>query len=108
MLLSTAYIRTRRFECVRIEDYSNSHRWTSVPGTIVGTWRDSNGIEVLDLVASLPTGERMRCFRPGYGIEPTTRITFCFECNNALFFLPPAASAISSGSTRTVSLRKSC
>ncbi|MGS2641790.1 hypothetical protein [Streptosporangium sp. LJ11] len=96
MLLPTAYTRTQRLECVRIEDSSNSHRWTSVPGTIVGTWRDSDAIELLDLVASLPAGERMRCFRPGYGIRAHDadhllfEIAFCFECNNALFFSPPS------------------
>ncbi|MFJ8677630.1 hypothetical protein [Streptomyces sp. NPDC093589] len=94
MLLPSTSPQTQRLECVRIEDPTGSHQWTGVPGTTTGTWLDKEALEILDLVADLPTGDVMRCFMPGYGIRAHNadqllfEIAFCFQCHNALILQP--------------------
>lgn len=86
--------KTDRLECIRIDDSSNWHRWTSVPGTTLGFWQGREAAEILGQVAELPAGGVMRCFRPGFGIRAHSadqvlfEIAFCFECHNALLFQP--------------------
>ncbi|WP_093169205.1 hypothetical protein [Sinosporangium album] len=94
MFLPPSFAQTLRLECIRIDDYSNSHRWVSVPGKIVGTWCGSEATEVIDLVAGLQPSEMTRCFLPGYGIRAhgadhlLFEIAFCFQCHNALLLVP--------------------
>ncbi|WP_326687205.1 MULTISPECIES: hypothetical protein [unclassified Streptomyces] len=94
MLLPPTSVQARRLECVRIEDPLGSLQWTGVPGTTIGTWLDKEALEVLDLVADLPTGNVMRCFMPGYGIRAHDagqllfELAFCFQCHNALILQP--------------------
>ncbi|REF00732.1 hypothetical protein [Thermomonospora umbrina] len=95
MLLPATSPQTHSLECVRIDDHAESHKWTTVPGTAVGTLLDQEAAELLDVVASIPTGDVMRCFMPGYGIRARSadglilfEIAFCFQCNNALVLQP--------------------
>src|SRR5689334_23178341 len=92
MLLPATSPQTRSPEGVRIDDPSDSHLWTAVPGTTIGTRVGNEASEILDLVADLPAGDIARCFIPGYGIRARSadqllfEIAFCFRCNNALIF----------------------
>ncbi|KAB2352221.1 hypothetical protein [Actinomadura rudentiformis] len=94
MRLPESAVKTDRLECIRIDDLSEWHRWTSVPGATIGTWQGSDAAEALDLVAALPTGDVMRCFLPGFGLRAYGtdqlffEIAFCFECHNALVIQP--------------------
>lgn len=60
--------------------------WT-VKGDLLGSWNDAEVSAILSLIASLPSGEPMRCFSPGYAIwahaadgEVLFDLEFCFEC----------------------------
>jgi hypothetical protein len=64
--------------------------WKVVPGRVVGTWEGERVSAVLDLVATLPEDEAMRCFVPRYAIRlrrgplVLAEVAFCFRCHNAL------------------------
>jgi hypothetical protein len=69
---------------------SRAHRleaWT-IAGDLLGCWEDAEAAAVLDLIASFPAGEGMRCFSPGYAIwaysaedEVLFDLEFCYRCN---------------------------
>ena len=95
MLLPSTSAQMHSLECVRIDDPTGFHLWAAVPGTSVGTLLDQEAAELLDVVASLPNGEIMRCFVPGFGIRARSadgavlfEVAFCFQCNNALILRP--------------------
>ncbi|MET9627568.1 hypothetical protein ABZX92_08900 [Lentzea sp. NPDC006480] len=61
--------------------------WT-IAGDVLGTWEDSAATVVLELIATFPPGEGMRCFNPGYAIwayaaddELLFDLEFCYRCN---------------------------
>ncbi|MFE0458415.1 hypothetical protein ACFW1A_04025 [Kitasatospora sp. NPDC058965] len=75
-------------EVVRITDPMGWFGWTdSVPGETLDLWTDAQ--PVLDLVAAMPAGTRMRCFSPRYALRAHAdagvlfEIAFCFECQVA-------------------------
>ena len=60
--------------------------WT-IEGDLLGSWDDAEAAAILSLIASLPPGEPMRCFNPGYAIwahaadgEVLFDLEFCFGC----------------------------
>jgi hypothetical protein len=62
--------------------------WTTT-GDLLGTWEGASATATLELVASFPPGEGMRCFNPGYAIWAYTAaddellfdLEFCYRCN---------------------------
>ncbi|MFJ8960793.1 hypothetical protein ACIRG5_15545 [Lentzea sp. NPDC102401] len=68
---------------------TKAHRleaWT-IQGDLLGSWERSEASTILTLVASLPTGDPMRCFSPAYAIWAHAAdgavlfdLEFCFGC----------------------------
>ncbi|MEU0883559.1 hypothetical protein ABZ345_33555 [Lentzea sp. NPDC005914] len=60
----------------------------TIAGDLLGTWEDTEATAVLDLIATFPPGQGMRCFTPGYAIrayaaddELLFDLKFCYRCN---------------------------
>lgn len=72
------------------ETVSRAHRleaWTTA-GDLLGCWDGAEAAAVLELVATFPAEEGMRCFNPGYAIWAYSAdekflfdLEFCYRCN---------------------------
>jgi hypothetical protein len=82
----------KQIDVVRVASDDASSRWPALPGNVIGTWTGDDVRVALELVASLPEAEQMRCFNPRYGIRVRAdsvvlaEVAFCFSCHNALAF----------------------
>ncbi|MER7495354.1 hypothetical protein ABT033_22450 [Streptomyces pharetrae] len=97
MLLPLTHLEAELIEVVRITDPARHLTSRSLEGETVGLWDGGEAREVFELIAALPTGERHRCFLPGWGIRahgsagPLFEVAFCFRCHGARSWGPDLA-----------------
>ena len=81
--------QVQNIDVIAVPHGSDWHRWTALPGEVIGTWSGGQVRVALALIASLPEAEQMRCFTPTYGIRVRdetsvlAEVAFCFQCRNA-------------------------